>query len=85
MFAPMLAQSSRLAVRQAPMVARRGFAAAVKHGHNEMPAMPVETYPLLGVVIFGTGFGIYSSVHAWTKEKDAFVHHRSAGNPEMKY
>ncbi|KZO92254.1 hypothetical protein CALVIDRAFT_311045 [Calocera viscosa TUFC12733] len=102
MFAPMLAHSSRLVARQAPLAARRGFAAAAKHGHvcppsllpqsaanaspqNEMPAMPVETYPLIAVVLFGTGYGIYSSVHAWFKEPDAFSHHRSAGNQQMKY
>ncbi|EJT96999.1 hypothetical protein DACRYDRAFT_25417 [Dacryopinax primogenitus] len=82
---PALAQSSRVAARQAPVTIKRGFAAAAKHGHNAMPAPPAEVYPLLAVVAVGSGFGIYSGVKAWVKEEDSFTHHRSTGNEHMKY
>lgn len=78
-----------MAMRQAPLAARRGLAVAAhskpSHGMNEFPAMPVEVYPLLGVVLFGTGYGIYASVAAWMKEPEHFAKHQSTGAKELRY
>ncbi|KZT55683.1 hypothetical protein CALCODRAFT_518592 [Calocera cornea HHB12733] len=89
MFSHQLAQSARLTVRRSPAMVTRSYTAAPSPKPTGIRGLwaqvPVEAYPLVGIVCFVCCVGVGFGIHAMQKEQENFMEHKSAGNPGVKY
>ncbi|EJT97017.1 hypothetical protein DACRYDRAFT_25428 [Dacryopinax primogenitus] len=88
MFARQLTQTARIA---RPIAVRQARFYSAKPGARPTglrglwAQVPVEAYPLVGIVSFVCCVGVYAGFHAMTKEKENFFEHKSTGNTSVKY
>jgi len=83
MFSRPFAHSVRLAGRRSALARTRAY--STKPSGGFWAQVPVEAYPLIGIVSFICCVGIGFGVHAISKEKENFAEHKSTGNTSVKY